>query len=134
MHEPEEPSKNTRWRGALSFPYERDVNVDSQLQLIVCSQTPSHLREEDTRFELTAEDLVTPTQEPSAQRSKGKGRKLVSSQDRYSLKESFNPPSQDEIDKGYVYEKKICFKVDMNHVKPPTDGFTNQRYLNIKND
>jgi hypothetical protein len=38
MHEPEEPSKDLRWRGALSFPHERVVDVDSQLQLIVCSQ------------------------------------------------------------------------------------------------
>ena len=29
MYELEEPSKDTRWRGALLFPYERDVNVDS---------------------------------------------------------------------------------------------------------
>ena len=66
MHEPEEPSKNMRCRRALSFPYKCDVNVDSQLELIVCSQAPSHLLEGDTRFKLTAEDLVTPTQEPSA--------------------------------------------------------------------
>ena len=133
MHEPEEPSKNTRWRGALSFPYERDVNVDSQLQLIVCSQTPSHLREEDTRFELTIEDLITPTQDPSAQHLKGKGRKLVSSQNQYSLEESFNPPSQDEIDEGNVYGRDFSFKVNMNRIRPPTDGFTNQRVLNIEN-
>ena len=48
------------------------MNVDSQLELIVCSQTPSHLREENTIFELTGEDLVTTTQGPSAQCSKGK--------------------------------------------------------------
>ena len=45
MHEPEEPSKDIRWRGALSFSYVRNVNVDSQLELIVCCQTPSHFLE-----------------------------------------------------------------------------------------
>ena len=33
----EEPSKDMRWCGTLSFSYERIVNVDSQLELIVCS-------------------------------------------------------------------------------------------------
>ena len=50
-----------RWRGILSFPYERVMDIDSQLELIICSQTPSHLREEYTRFELTAEDLKSLT-------------------------------------------------------------------------
>ena len=45
MQEPEEPSKDLRWRGTLSFPYERVMDVDSQLQLIVCSQIPFHIRE-----------------------------------------------------------------------------------------
>ena len=44
-HEPKEPLKIMRWCGAISFPYERDVNVDLQLELIVCSQAPFHLRE-----------------------------------------------------------------------------------------
>ena len=61
MHKPVEPSKDMRWCGALSFAYERVVDVDSQLEVIVCSQAPSHLRIENTRFELTAKDLVTPT-------------------------------------------------------------------------
>ena len=39
---------------------------------MVYFQTPSHLREEDTRFELNKEDLVTPTQEPSVQRLESK--------------------------------------------------------------
>ena len=81
---------------------------------------------------MTAKDLITPTQEPSAQRLNGKGRKLVSFQNRYYLEESFNPPSQDEI-KGYVCERDFSFKMDMNHVRHPTDGFTNQRVLNIEN-
>jgi hypothetical protein len=80
---------------------------------------------------LIAEDLVTPTQGPSAQRSKGKGRKLVTSHNQCSSEESFNPPSQDEIDEGYVYGRNFSFIKDMNHVRPPTDGFTNQRVLNI---
>jgi hypothetical protein len=79
MHEPEEPSKYLKWRGAFSFPYERVVDVDSQLEFIVCSQTPSHLQEGDARFELTAEYLGTSTQGPSVQRSKGKGRELMTS-------------------------------------------------------
>ena len=37
MHEPEEPSKYMRWRGTLSFSYECVMDVDSQLELIVCS-------------------------------------------------------------------------------------------------
>ena len=82
---------------------------------------------------MTTEDLVTPTQEPSAQRSKSKERKLVSSQNHYSLEESFNPPSQHEIDEGYVHERDFSFIVDMNHERPPTDGFTNQRVFNIEN-
>jgi hypothetical protein len=93
---------------------------------------PSHLRKGDTRFELTTEDLVTPTQGPSAP-SKGKGRKLVSSQNQSSSEESFNLPSQDKIDEGYVFGRDFSFIVDMNHVRPPTDGFTNQRVLNIEN-
>ena len=133
MLEPEEPSRDMPWRGTLSFPYERVLDVDSQLPLIVCSQTPSYLREGDTTFELTAEDLVTPTQEQTAQRPKNKGRKLVSSQNQCSLEESFNPPTQDEIDEGYVFGRDFSFVVDMNHVRPPTDGFTNQRVLNIEN-
>ena len=133
MQEPEEPSKDVRWRGTLSFPYERAMDVDSQLELIVCSQTPSHLREEDTRFELTAKNLVTPTQGSNAQHSKDKGRKLVSSHTQCSLEDSFNPPSQAEIDEGYVYGRDFSFIVDMNHVRPPTDGFTNQHVLNIEN-
>ena len=59
MHKPIEPSKDIRWCGAFLFAYERVVDVDSQLELIVCSQVPSHLRMENTRFELTAKDLVT---------------------------------------------------------------------------
>ena len=82
---------------------------------------------------MTAEDLVTPTQEQTAQRSKVKGRKLVNSQNQCSLEESFNPPTQDEIDEGYVFGRDFSFVVDMNHVRPPTDGFTNQRVLNIEN-
>ena len=58
---------------------------------------------------------------------------MVSSHNQYSLEESFNSPSQDEIDEGYVYGRDFSFKVDMNHVRPPTDGFTNQRVLNIEN-
>ena len=72
MHEPEEPSKAITWRGALLFPYECVVNVDLQLELIVCSQTPSHFQEGDTRFKLIAKDLVTATQDTSVQRLKGK--------------------------------------------------------------
>ena len=82
---------------------------------------------------MTAKDLVTPTQEPSTQCSNGKGRKLVSSQNQYSLEESFNPPSQDEIDEGYVYGRGFSFIEDMNHARPPTDGFTNQQFFNIEN-
>ena len=58
---------------------------------------------------------------------------MESSHNQYSLEESFNPPSQDEIDEGYVYGRDFSFKVDMNHVRPPTDDFTNQRILNIEN-
>ena len=82
---------------------------------------------------MTAEDLVTPTQGPSVHRSKGKGRKLVTSQTQCSLEDSFNLPSHDGIDEGYVYGRDFSFIVDMNHVRPPTDGFTNQRVLNIEN-
>ena len=77
--------------------------------------------------------MITPTEEQSAQRSKGKKRKLVSSQNQCFLEESFNPPTQDEIDEGYVFGRDFSFVVDMNHVRPPTDGFTNQRVLNIEN-
>ena len=77
--------------------------------------------------------MVTPTQEQSGQRSEGKGRKLVSSQKQCSLEESFNPPSQDEIDEGYVFGRDFFFVVDMNHLRPPTNGFTEQRVLNIEN-
>ena len=45
MHEPEEPSKDMRWCGAILFPYEHDMNVNSQLELIVCSYAHSHIRE-----------------------------------------------------------------------------------------
>ena len=69
------------------------MNVDSQLELIVCSQTSPHLKKKNTKFELTAEYLITPTQGPSAQRSKGKGEKLVTSHNQCSLEESFNSPS-----------------------------------------
>ena len=79
LEEPEEPSKDTEWRGALSFPYEREMVFDSQQQIVLCSQVHSHLREGDTIFELTVEDLQTPTQAPIAQESKGKGKKLVNS-------------------------------------------------------
>ena len=122
-----------RWRGALSFSYERVVDVYSQLQFIICSHAASYLREGNIAFELITEDLITPTQEQSTQRSKDKGRKLVSSQNQCSLEESFNPLSQDEIDEGYVLGRYFSFIVDMNHVKPPTDGFTNQRVFNIEN-
>ena len=57
----------------------------------------------------------------------------MSSQNQCSLEESFNPPTQDEIDEGYVFGRDFSFVVDMNHVKPPTDGFTNQHVLNIEN-
>lgn len=72
MQEPWEPSKYIRWRKTLSFPYERTVDVDSQLQLIVYIYIPStYFRDGDTIVEFTADDLVTPTQGPSAQCSKG---------------------------------------------------------------
>ena len=74
-----------RWRGALSFSYERVVDVYSQLQFIICSHAASYLREGNIAFELITEDLITPTQEQSTQRSKDKGRKLVSSQNQCSL-------------------------------------------------
>ena len=61
-----------RWRRILSFSYECVADVHSQLELIVCFHVPSHLQEGDTRFELIAKYLVTPIQEPSAQRSKDK--------------------------------------------------------------
>ena len=52
IQKPEEPSKYMRWHEILSFLYERVMDVDSQLELIVCSQTP-HLQKEDPKFELT---------------------------------------------------------------------------------
>ena len=82
---------------------------------------------------MTVVDLETLTQAPSAQRSKGIGRKLLTSQNQCSLKNSFNPPSQDEIDEIYVYGRNFSFIVDMNQVKPPIDDFTNQRVLDIEN-
>ena len=80
------------------------MDVDSQLELIVYSQTP-HLQKEDPKFELTTEYLIIPTQGPNAQRSKGKGEKLVTSQNQCSLDEYFNFLSQDEIEEGYLYER-----------------------------
>ena len=127
------PSKDMTWRETLSFPYERVMDVNSQLELIIYSQTHSHLQEEDIKFELTTEDLVTPTQKPSAQRFKGKGSKLVTFKNQCFLEEFFNPPSQDEIDERYVYGRIFSFIVDMNHVRPPTDGFTYQRVHNLEN-
>ena len=93
------------------------MDVDSQLELIVCSHIPSRLRQEYTRFELTAKDLITLTQRPSAQRSKCKKKKLVTSHNQCSLSDCFNPPSQNEIDEGYVYGRYYFFIVDMNHVR-----------------
>ena len=52
------------------------MNVDSQLEIIVYYQTLSHLREGDTRFELTTKDLITPIQEPSVRHLKNKGKHL----------------------------------------------------------
>ena len=57
----------------------------------------------------------------------------MTSQNQCSLKNSFNSPSQYEIEEGYIYERNYFFIVDTNHVRPPTDGFTNQRVLNIEN-
>ena len=82
---------------------------------------------------MTAEDLVTPTEEPNAQRSKCKKKNLLSSQNQCYLEESFNLPGQNEIDEGYVYGRDFSFIIDMNSIRPPTNGFTNQRVLNIRN-
>ena len=49
----------------------------------------------------------------------------MTSQTQCSLEDSLNPPSQDEIDEGYVYGRDFSLIVDINHVRPPTDGFTN---------
>ena len=47
-------------------------------------------------------------------------------------REVVNSPNQDEIDEGYIYGRDFSFIMDTNHVKPLTDGFTNQRVLNIE--
>ena len=57
---------------------------------------------------------------------------MVSFQNQCYLEESYNHLSQDEIDEGYVYGKEF-FIVDVNHVRPPTDSFTNQLVSNIEN-
>ena len=55
------------------------------------------------------------------------------STNKLSRKELLDPPSQDEIDKGYIFGKDFSFMVDTDHVRTPTNGYTNQRVLNMKN-
>lgn len=52
MQKPGDPLKDMRWRGTLLFSYECLIHIDSQLQLIVRSQDPSHFQKGDTRFEI----------------------------------------------------------------------------------